>query len=78
MNSLKKLETNIRRCVQEIEYLRLENERIHQNAEEATRQVSSFRERTDSRDDMKKAIIGKLESLAARIDTLQIDSITND
>jgi FtsZ-binding cell division protein ZapB len=78
MNSLKKLETNIRRCVQEIEYLRLENERIRQNAEEVTREVSSFRERSDSRDDVKKAIIGKLESLAVRIDTLQIDSITND
>jgi len=78
MNSLTNLEENIQRCVEQINRLRLENERMQQNTEEVRQELVSLNHRDSNSDENKQQIIEKLSLLVTRLESLNIDTIMND
>ena len=78
MNSITQLETNIQRCLEYINRLRLENERMHRNTGKIQQELASRKHQDGSSDDNKQQIVDKLASLVTRLESLNIDTIMND
>ena len=78
MNSLTHLEANIKRCLEHINRLRLDNERMHRNTEEIQQELISLNHQDSSSDENKQQVIEQLSSLVTRLESLDIDTIMND
>ena len=78
MNSLTNLEANIRRCLEHINRLRLDNERMYKNTEEIQQELVSLNHQDSNSDGNKQQIIDQLSSLVTRLESLDIDTIMND
>lgn len=75
---LEQFETNLRKCIAQMNRYRDESERLRQVAESVQGELAEIQFRDSHFDERKGHIVRKLESLLGRIDSLHIETISND
>jgi hypothetical protein len=78
MNPIVQLEAHIRTCLEYINRLRIENERMHQNTEKIQHETIVQKDENGCSETRKEQIIEQLSSLVTRLESLNIDTIMND
>lgn len=78
MNALQKLETTVHACLDHLNQLRSENERLSREVDETRTRLSAVSDESQAADQKKQYIIGRLSELAQRIERLHIDSVPNE